>query len=438
MKKPVRVSPSQLKTDDLCRRKWGFIYLEGRREPPSPKMQFGTDVHTILEIYGKTGELPPDTPEGRVAKQIMRPGWVFPPTEGSLIEQEFSMLIKGEDRGIFYGFIDRVLPPVDKIPEVQDYKTTSDLRYALTEEDLRTDPQSVIYSRWAMQRYGVTQARVSWLYSSATGDPKKPRGARRVSNVLQRGDNGPWNKIIRQASELVELRCTKPDVMTLEPSPSACSAYGGCPFEADCDLSGGQRIMSHIKQFAKHHKESDYMKLSEKLAKKNSKKEETKKEEPTKEKEKEKSKKEKVKEAGDKEPINSPEGKQEEKPKEEKKETKTTKTKAKKTSNDKEPALVVIMDALFRTHQNIEPVQLIDLLQPMIERVCTDNDKPHIGLIQYAEGYSMLARLLDEELPGLIKKHGQLVILADSWTKETQAVKEVLYRHASAIIQGVR
>jgi DNA helicase-2/ATP-dependent DNA helicase PcrA len=46
-----RLSQTQIRTWRTCPQKWKQIYLEGRKEPPSPPLTFGSAVHAGLETF---------------------------------------------------------------------------------------------------------------------------------------------------------------------------------------------------------------------------------------------------------------------------------------------------------------------------------------------------------------------------------------------------
>lgn len=69
-------------------------------------------------------------------------------------------------------FID-CLEPIcldDKVGmRVTDHKTIGNTSYALTSEDLKTDPQSVLYSLWAWANFRVDFVEARWLYYPKSG-----------------------------------------------------------------------------------------------------------------------------------------------------------------------------------------------------------------------------------------------------------------------------
>lgn len=258
----AKVSPSQVNTFDQCQRLYAFTYVEGLRTPSTDKQQFGTDVHQILEDWMTDATPPPDTPEGAVAKQLLDQGWLPPP--GPETFKEYNMRFRLLPGVIANGFIDLLIPPpAGDLGTVTDYKTTSSLRYAKTEEELGSDPQALMYSAFGMFLWSVPKVRVQWLYSSASNPkpkkmpnggwiqpPRKPNGKRRVSRVFEASDpqyREQWVRLLWKIKALREIRDNQTKGMDLPPSPESCGAYGECPHKERCNLTGGDALAGFMK-----------------------------------------------------------------------------------------------------------------------------------------------------------------------------------------------
>lgn len=244
-----KISPSQFKKYRMCKRMFGFEYVEGLFPPSTDKQTFGSAVHKVLEGWLKEGT-PPDsnTQEGAIAKQGIRGGWLPTPSPNLLVEHEFLLQM---DADIYtYGFIDCVVPGT--IPMVIDHKTTSDLRWAMTEGELGADPQALLYALWAMFHFNVPKVTARWIYYAATNPEKgirKPRGAKPIEFVFDSA-SGYFIEQIRQIvldmRDIVHIRENKLPGITHKPNPDACSAYGGCPHAEKCNLSSSERIDSYF------------------------------------------------------------------------------------------------------------------------------------------------------------------------------------------------
>jgi hypothetical protein len=178
----MKLSASQLSKGRRCLRAYAFEYVEGFKPGPSPKQQFGKDVHTQLERWLSQGKMPDNTPEGQVAKQGIQKNWLPVPSNKLLIEYEFE--IPWFDDIIMMGFVDcAVSTALEEIPIVIDHKTTSSLNWAKTEEQLLLDEQALIYSLWAAWRWDVSKVKARWVYYAASNPVKgkrRPAGAKAV------------------------------------------------------------------------------------------------------------------------------------------------------------------------------------------------------------------------------------------------------------------
>lgn len=108
-------------------------------------MEMGTRIHEALEQYQLTGTFVQDDRAPFVlaaAPHLGKPG----PHAHIEIERGFDM-ITYEGGPTWKGFIDRLNTALPN-PEVLDFKTKSDLRYALTPDELAHDLQLNSYARW--------------------------------------------------------------------------------------------------------------------------------------------------------------------------------------------------------------------------------------------------------------------------------------------------
>ena len=53
-----------------------------------------------------------------------------------------------------------------------DFKTTSSFDWAKTEDELREDPQVLLYALHAMQTFGLQEIECSWIYLLTEGKPR--------------------------------------------------------------------------------------------------------------------------------------------------------------------------------------------------------------------------------------------------------------------------
>ena len=244
----MRLSPSAIVSFRACRRLYAFTYVEGLRGPSSPAQQFGTEVHKQLERWLRDATPPDETPAGRVAEQGIV--WLPAPSDELLVEHPFSFSIDTDlELG---GFIDCLRPGL--VPLVCDHKSSSDLRWAKTEGQLRVDPQVLVYSLWAMLHFQVTSVRARWTYFSATTGgpgPRKPRGAKPVEVLLAAEDpayQGAVEVLLADCYQMAALRQVARPALLQPPTPSSCGLYGGCPFLSRCNLTQQDRLGAYFGQ----------------------------------------------------------------------------------------------------------------------------------------------------------------------------------------------
>jgi len=230
MKPFVRWSASQVDTYNTCNRKWWFNKILGIETPPHPSAVIGTEVHAQLEAYLE--EKAPADSLGPIARTALP----FAPKPGTVyIEQSIEELGLVAGGLPALGYID-VLDLTGDIPQVLDWKTTSNFRYAKTEDELLRNVQMSVYARATLamcDRLDVpepTNVRVTHVAMLT----KAPHEARRTSALMPvRTIHENWSLIDRTVLTMRETAtCETPDKVT--PTKSACSAYGGCPFLDRC------------------------------------------------------------------------------------------------------------------------------------------------------------------------------------------------------------
>jgi hypothetical protein len=243
------VSPSQVDAFRRCPRVWYNQTVLKEREPDSPSKLRGTAIHSALEIFLKTGEVLPVV-EGvgtlefvQVAiPHIPRPMidkdyWSqFPvdekgaPTAMLLLEQPGEMLTWQGGPSVTQ-FIDSV-QALPKTCKIQDYKTTSDFRYAKTPEELRSNTQLCWNAKYIFAISDYDQIEIEHLYLLTKGRPK----ARPVSTFVTREQvEAIWERdmsLVRQMVAWAEL--APPTADALPPNVDACDDYGGCYYRTKC------------------------------------------------------------------------------------------------------------------------------------------------------------------------------------------------------------
>jgi len=246
----IFISPTQDEKFRRCQRLIGYEYVERIAPPTTTKQGFGTEVHAELAEWLSRGKMPSDTPAGLTARQGIRNNWLPSPSTELLVEHEFDISVAPQIR--LRGIIDCLIP--GKIPVIIDHKTTSDLKWTKTQNDLAKDSQAIIYSVYAALKFQSSQVRARWVYYSSSNPEngqRKPTGAKAVEVLFEIGSPefiSEWDRICADVNRISEIRLQGLHAAELEPSPQSCDAFGGCFFQSRCQLTGEDLLVSAIKQ----------------------------------------------------------------------------------------------------------------------------------------------------------------------------------------------
>lgn len=239
-------SASQIATYQECPRKWAFQYIDKLPRPQNASAAFGTAVHALLEKYLRDGATPDySTAHGYVAasglEHLPAPNTVRAPAAPLSIESRFSFV---SPRGhTFTGFRDWVEFTI--IPTVGDHKTTSDLKWAKSEEELADNTQGVIYAYVTLEETKAPAVNLKWVYYQTRG-PRKSHVVRIC--MTQPEVSSKFDKIDLLATEISDIVKRKVPSKSLPPNPSACEMYGGCPYRHICNLSPQERLSGIMTQ----------------------------------------------------------------------------------------------------------------------------------------------------------------------------------------------
>ena len=242
MPKPKKSLPiysaSQLKTWELCPRKWAWEYVAKFKQPPTPAMLRGTAMHKALErIYLEKTTLAKQVERGQCTPEIAaiaEPGLMFLPDARAKVDVERKLSLKPpHTRHKYRGYVD-LSYVLTTGPVVLDHKTTSAKKWALTPETMTTDLQVALYAREALVRFpGTSTVDLRWVYYRTSKTPKAwvSRAVWSVDEVLQR-----FERVEQTADAVTDHRHEK-DPLKYPYRPESCSAYGGCPHVTRCNLS---------------------------------------------------------------------------------------------------------------------------------------------------------------------------------------------------------
>jgi hypothetical protein len=232
----MRLSASQVQTFIDCQRKWSWRYVMEVEEPDSAAALLGRAVHAELEKYLSGGEIDFSSETGYIAasglQHLPKPG-----TPGLLIEQEFHF--EGPSGHSYLGYKDLETSGI-----VYDHKTTSDLRWQKTADDLRTDIQATLYAVDYFRKHPDEQTvQLRWVYYQTKNSKKSAVTALTVNQT------DTWNRFL-EIEKIAGIMAAVSDKHPLDllPNVNHCSAYGGCPHQGRCNLSPFDKMRSHVEQ----------------------------------------------------------------------------------------------------------------------------------------------------------------------------------------------
>jgi len=247
------ISPSGLKTWDLCPVKWYYTYVAKLpRKPPMRGAELGSKMHAQIEHYLKTGEdvrefLPQlsaaalreyEDENKRIGGRRVIEDWMDPQ-----ITTPGGVAIVGKADAIFELANSRAV--------IVDHKFRSDVsKWAETSEELPDDPQAILYSAWVATTWGVET--VDFVHHNHNTKGKAYFLPVKIS--LTRDD--VLVRFMRLSKQIDGIAaCAGGNFDTFKPkSPDACGAFGGCDFLAVCPYAPGasdRTMLSNIIQSTK-------------------------------------------------------------------------------------------------------------------------------------------------------------------------------------------
>jgi len=228
-----RQSPSKITTHRRCNRLTYFEQVLGLYRPSTPAQAFGTEVHRLsLDEYLVKGIMPTESVFGTRALDCAAVAIShFPPPKipKEQVEQEIwidlSHFSKTED-ALIKGFID-----LNEIWRVTDLKTTSDLKYCKTEDELREDAQSVLYSFKAISDTGRSEIG----FRHVVVKTKRTHYSKEIEIKWTYNDlASAFSKIVKEDIPSIRKALQASDVSEIEASPESCEDYGGCVHRTTC------------------------------------------------------------------------------------------------------------------------------------------------------------------------------------------------------------
>lgn len=230
------ISPSMITTYQSCQRLWYITYILGIRSEPSEAQKLGLDVHAILEAYYKHLTPCPPTKAGKIAAS----GIHTLPKEDTVLGIEKELFFKDASKPYWFRGIVDLVGPLGPL----DHKTTSNFRWAKTPEELREDPQAIIYTAiWKLLighlKLPNTFKQAQWTYFLTNDTPRakavKFNKVDSLTTLYPITDEifGKWDKIIAEPYPDQFLQ----DDLCNEIFPcntDHCPRFKGCPHRAMC------------------------------------------------------------------------------------------------------------------------------------------------------------------------------------------------------------
>lgn len=274
------VSATQVSAFELCPRKWAFRYIDGVESPPNKYAELGLDTHGHLENWLRQGIVPGPASDKSVqlaqaliphlpVPQIVDPQNVELDQYYSLCGVTFNLKVDlfmpalttqvwfcglchapqfQTPSGIVcvngHGGVQGYSAAVTR-PRVIDHKTCGDFKWALTSETLPNDVQGSLYGGWALHKTLASEVDLQWNYVRTKGAIATHPV---VATVTGRRIQERLGKSLESARKMRVIAESGVKAMQVDYDARGCSAFGGCPHQARCNLSPQQRMSSVIAQ----------------------------------------------------------------------------------------------------------------------------------------------------------------------------------------------
>jgi hypothetical protein len=229
----LHLSATRIRLFRECPRKWAWQYIFGHEQPETVALKQGTWSHLALECISQGLPVPEEVPED-LAKRVEASLPYFHTTDTLRPEYSFELDLSEFDED-FAGYT--VTGTADRWHTcgiLEDLKTTADLRYAKTEEQLRDDPQVQLYAYALFRELPDDQDEMQcrWVYVPKKG--KKP--PKQVDFTINREwAEKKFEGLLTSMKAMISLYQEVKDAAKVTGNRSMCSRYGGCPFKPHCE-----------------------------------------------------------------------------------------------------------------------------------------------------------------------------------------------------------
>lgn len=280
----MRTSPSQNKTFQSCPRKWWYEKIAKlARKPPSKGQQIGTRGHKLIEnllIYGVDQRGPLELSGDHMLRPYMHlapfhwakehfnnckskkdlealVAWARQQTPLKVeesINEGLASPLRTPGGVLFIGYSDLMLAPgvFDRIGNAGgrtahslDHKFKKDLEaYADKEDELRSDPQKVVYGFALIQRWPETEE-VHFAHHNHQTEGRREAWARGVVTPVEEV-RSEFASLCAVVDGPMREASTKTRDLDVEPNETQCKKFGGCDFLTVCPNSPRNKFLVSI------------------------------------------------------------------------------------------------------------------------------------------------------------------------------------------------
>jgi hypothetical protein len=213
-----------------CPRKHFFSWILGKKPPATDAQQRGTYVHESIAKFITEKTSPPT--EHAIYLRALEP--YFPEGDYSV---EHKLTLDTHVGIPWIGFIDLICEDSGQTTLV-DWKTTSDLRYAKTPDELRRNLQLNVYAHYAYELGVENDVNAGLVYVEVPKTPPK-RQAKVLPvfiDISRQQAAHVWDATKPVLDQMLEVSQLD-DPQDVPCNTAICGKYGGCPFRTECGIS---------------------------------------------------------------------------------------------------------------------------------------------------------------------------------------------------------
>jgi hypothetical protein len=213
-----------------CNRAWWFEKILGIPKPPKVSADRGVLIHKRSEQYLKTGD-PAHLADGLMLAKDLLPDPAL--LQQGRLKVEHPVSAKVVDGVVLKGFVDIWLPW-----QIDDIKTSNDPRWFKTPEEIRSNLQMNIYGYINGVTHGTGRngtVRLAHIQLHVPRNTVTVVSARRVEvEVPIDATRKVWTDRVVPLTRRMQEVAQIDDPSRVTPNWSACSRYGGCPYQDRC------------------------------------------------------------------------------------------------------------------------------------------------------------------------------------------------------------